>query len=84
MGSEMCIRDRTCYEKVVKFVRLSNLTKSQKSQIKNETEKCIACCKKEVISKNFTSLNMNNKPDVKDKFPTYKTPHSLIENASGK
>ena len=73
-----------CYEKVVKFLRISNITKTQKSQIKNETEKCIAFCKKEVISKNFTSLNLNNKQDVKDEFPTYKTPHSIIENASGK
>ena len=71
------------YKKLIDSVGSSKVAKNQKSQIKNEAEKCMARCKKRVIAKNFTSFGSNENPSTQSDFPKYKAVHPQIQNASG-
>ena len=68
------------YNELIVAVELSHLSKAQKLQIKKESEKCIALCKKKVVAKNFVSFE--SKENNSD-FPKYSAYHPEIINASG-
>ena len=72
------------YMKLLSSLKQSKLTKTQKLQIKNETEKSMSFCKKAVTAKNLTTISSTESHDKNDDFPTYKSYHSQLENASGK
>ena len=61
----------------------SKLTKTQKLQIKNESEKCLSLCKKKAVAKSFVSLDPDKNQDIMQSFPKYKANHPGIQNASG-
>ena len=73
-----------CYAKLISSLKLSKLTKTQKLQIKNDTEKSLSFCKKAVTAKNLTTIAHAEKLDDTDTFPVYKSLHPQFENASGK
>ena len=65
-------------------MRTSNLSKSQKLQMKSDIEKSLALCKKRLATKNFTSLKSNEHNAHSVGFPTYHKPHDQLPNASGR
>ena len=72
-----------CYKKAYDSLKVSNLSKSQKLQIKSETENAINFCKKGVVGLNLTSYKCDGIQDTTTNFPVYKATHSDIQNASG-
>ena len=72
------------YAKLISSLKLSKLTKAQKLQIKNDTEKSLSLCKKAVTAKNLTTMSQDGVQDDTDNFPVYKSLHPQFENASGK
>ena len=71
------------YMKLLSSLKISKLTKTQKLQIKNETEKSLSFCKKAVTAKSLTSISTNENHDKKEAFPFYKSFHPQLENSSG-
>ena len=71
------------YVQLLSSLKQSHLTKTQKLQIKNETEKSMSFCKKAVTAKNLTTISSNKHDDETQEFPTYKSYHSELLNASG-
>ena len=72
------------YKKCMDATKLSNLTKNQRLQLKNEIEKSMLLCKNGLMAKNLTSFDHNQQQHAKSKFPFYIRKHLQIENASGK
>ena len=62
------------YKQLIESIQLSKVVKTQKLQIKNEAEKCMALCKKRLIAQNFTSFeaNKNQSTQLKINWNTYK------------
>ena len=73
-----------CYKKFIESLKLSNLTKNQRLQLKNDTEKSMVFCKNGVMAKNLTAFKPNEEQNSNAKFPSYSRVHSQIKNASGK
>ena len=71
------------YMKLLSSLKISKLSKSQKLQIKNETEKSLSFCKKAVTAKSLTSISQNETLDKKESFPSYTSLHPQLENSSG-
>ena len=65
-------------------MRTSNLSKSQKLQMKSDIEKSLALCKKRLATKSFTSLKSNEHNACPVSFPSYHKPHAHLPNASGR
>ena len=65
-------------------MRTSNLSKSQKLQMKSDIEKSLALCKKRLATKNFTSLKPNEHNARPVSFPSYHKPHAQLPNALGR
>ena len=65
-------------------MRTTNLSKSQKLQMKSDTEKSIASCKKYFTAQNFTAFEAAGPRPCSVDFPVYHQPHSQLHNASGK
>ena len=72
------------YKNVIEMVDFSTLSKAQKLQIRKESEKCMALCKKKSVAKSFVSLEKDNDVRSKIDFPKYDVMHHQIENTSGK
>ena len=72
------------YVKLLASLKQSKLNKTQKLQIKNETEKSMSFCKKAVTAKNLTTITSTESHDKKDDFPTYRAYHPQLLNTSGK
>ena len=62
----------------------TSLTKSQKLQMKSDTEKSIASCKKYFTAQNFTAFEAAGSRPCSVNFPVYRQPHSQLHNASGR
>ena len=77
---DMAIND---YTELIEAIELSNLSKAQKLQIKKESAKSIALCKKKVVAKNFVSFECKENNKNKSDFPKYSANHPEINNASG-
>ena len=65
-------------------MRTSNLSKSQKLQMKSDIEKSLASCKKFLATKNFTALESAEPNSLSVSFPTYHEPHAQLQNTSGR
>ena len=71
------------YNDIIESIESSHLSKAQKQQIKKDSEKCIALCKKKVVAKNFVSLESKDRSKSSPDFPRYSSIHPEILNASG-
>ena len=71
------------YNNVIQAVEFSTLTKPQKLQIRKESEKYSALCKKKSVAKNFVSVDEDENDKSKLEFPRYHSMHPDIQNASG-
>jgi len=71
------------YHNVIQSVEFSSLNKPQKLQIKKESEKCSALCKKKSVAKNFVSVDKDDNVKHKLEFPKYSSMHPEIQNTSG-
>ena len=65
-------------------MRTSNLSKSQKLQMKSDIEKSLASCKKLLAAKKFTALESDEPNSRSVSFPTYLEPHAQLQNTSGR
>ena len=72
-----------CYAKLESSLTLSKLTKVQKLQIMDESEKSVGLCKTAIIAKDVTDVNKMDKDRSESNFPCYKALHGEIKNASG-
>jgi hypothetical protein len=77
---ELAIYD---YNQLIEHLELSHLSNAQKLQIKKESEKCIALCKKKAVAKNFVSFESKENNNNNSDFPKYSANHPEIINASG-
>ena len=72
------------YKYVIETVEFSTLSKAQKLQIRKESEKCMALCKKKSVAKSFVSIEKADDVKSKTDFPKYDVMHPEIENTSGR
>ena len=71
------------YKKFIESIKLSNLTKSQRLQFKNDSQKSMMFCKNGVMAKNLASFKSTDEQNAKANFPSYTRVHSQMKNASG-